>query len=64
MSYHPGKTSTLMDNIEEMATNWMDDQVADFYCVVDTVNLPEGRFKKLIDMENVMNACRSLACAR
>jgi hypothetical protein len=52
MSYHPGKTSTLMDNIEEMATNWMDDQVADFYSVDDTVNLSKEQVLEIDQYRN------------
>lgn len=53
MSYHPGKISTLMDNIEEMATNWMDDQVADFYSVDDTVNLSK---EQVLEIDRYRNS--------
>jgi hypothetical protein len=52
MSYHPGKTSTLMDNLEEMATNWMSDQVADFYSVDDTVSLSKEQVLEIYQYKN------------
>jgi hypothetical protein len=52
MSYDPGKISKLLDNLEETATDWMENQVKEFYSVDDTDNLSKDQVLEIHQYKN------------
>lgn len=47
MSYNAGKVSKLMDMLEGTATEWMENQVTDYYSVDDVSELTEDQISEI-----------------
>jgi len=47
MSYTPGKTSKLLDMLEGTATEWMENQVTEFYSVEDSDELTKEQILEI-----------------
>jgi len=49
MSYDPGKIGKLLDNLEETATEWMENQVKEFYSIDEVDELSKEQVLEIYE---------------